>query len=126
MQLEKITKTIFGVEGEETFLDLSQKKLFCFQEYVDKGIISKMLGSIMAGKEFPPVGVVKINDDTYSLTILINSETGGIDGGHHRAYAHFVAEEKLRCIIIPSKYQAFHKLQLTVRDMRFKDNNNLL
>lgn len=124
MSIEKKTKSLLGVEGEEIFLDLSRVELFCFQKCVDRSIVSNMLEGIMLKKEFSPVGVTKINEDTYSLTILTDQD-GYMDGGHHRAYSHYVAGEKLRCLLVPSKYRALHKPQITIRDIKIQNNSKL-
>jgi len=125
MSIEKKTKCLFGVEGEEIFLDLSRVELLCFQKCVDRSIVSNMLEGIMFKKEFSPVGVTKIDNNTYSLTILADPDSGFMDGGHHRAYAHYFAGEELRCLLVPSKYRALHKPQITVRDIKIQNNSKL-
>ena len=108
------------VHGEEIMLDLRVATLLGFHKVVDKKEIESMLEAIAKNIIFPPVRIIKIGQNNYSMAFLINPEDGKPDGGHHRAFAHYQADKPLRCEVVPVRYRAVHAT-IPIQDMVYRE-----
>jgi uncharacterized ParB-like nuclease family protein len=110
---------ISEIEGEERMLDLKKINLIGFHKGVDKEKVLSMLEAIAHNAQFPPVKVVEINEENYSMCFLVDDETMKPDGGHHRAYAHYLADKKLKVKIVSRKY--IHNIGINIREMTWRE-----
>lgn len=108
------------VHGEEVFLDLNKVRILGFHKGVDKKDVESLIEAISKDAVFPPVKVVRSGEKIFSLAFLIDSETGKPDGGHHRAYAHYLAGKKLRCEIVPFCYLA-QNAKIAIQDLVYRE-----
>lgn len=118
MMLEDFTG-VSEVKGIEAFLNLKVDNLIGFHKKVEEEKIKEMVELLKKGHSFPPVKVVKLMEHVYHMAFLIDEKTGHPDGGHHRAYAHFVAEKPLNVEIIDKKYM-FPYPYTNIRNLMFR------
>jgi hypothetical protein len=77
-----------------------------------------MLRSIEQEKLFKPVNLVQFSRNIYFMAFLIDDEQGKPDGGHHRAYAHYLANKPLSCRIVNPKW--IRRGTIDIRDLIYK------
>jgi hypothetical protein len=97
--------TTDDVNGIETSLDLYKNELFGFQYLVSPRKVDDFCKLIRAGVDVPRVCVTTTNNQSYHIAFLIDSKTGRPDGGHHRAYSHFLEKKPLQVKIVSLRYQ---------------------
>jgi len=92
---------------DEFYLDLNKVTLFGWEPFKNYDYVSDMIDSIEEGKNFFPVPVGKINENTYSLVWGVKDRKYNLlaDGGHNRALAHYITSVPLKCELYP-----FHPL----------------
>lgn len=106
-----------GLE-EIIYLDLNRVNLWCFERYKEAYTVDSMVRGIELGDDFPPVLVYRIDDWNYELT---NTQVGENNlGGHYRAIAHYIANQKLKCMITSSKPEV--QVKYLVKDIILYDN----
>jgi len=88
---------------KEINLDLNKVELRVFEREVYDVIVDNMIKDIEVGNEFPPVPVYRIGENCYCLTPGLRDERGFVEGGHHRAVAHYIANKPLRCRLVYGK-----------------------
>lgn len=81
------------------FLDLDEVVLYGFQRDIETEHLTSILKGVDREDIFPPVYVRRVNPELYILDINANNSEGGMDGGHHRSYAHFLRGKPLRAIV---------------------------
>ena len=91
---------------EFVYLDLNEVDLFGWESQKSDLVIDSIIKGIEAGDDFPHVPVYRINDKCYSLIRDIDYETGTIEGGHHRAVGHYIANKPLKCSIYSNKIRS--------------------
>lgn len=79
--------------GVEVYLDLGEIILICWEKRKSDKLVEAIQRGIEAKDIFPAVKVHKINSTLYQLVY-------GNDGGHTRAFGHYIANHPLRCKII--------------------------
>ncbi len=87
---------------EELFLDLHKVELYGWEKYKSKNLVYSLLEGIEQGDNFPPVSVVSARDFYYLDQLIFDrrfSQGKVLDGGHTRAYAHYILKKPLRCSI---------------------------
>ena len=100
------------VSGIEIELNLRNHVVYGFQVGVYKTNVDDIRGKIRKGQKFERVNLTQEGDNFY-FTFLVDDKTGRIDGGHHRAYAHFLEGRVLPVRIIDGKYRAiFSKFRI--------------
>jgi hypothetical protein len=85
---------------EEIFyLDLHKNQLFGFQPWAQEKHIEDILEGISLGGNFPAVPVYRTLDGKFYLALDKRREDkpSVVDGGHHRAIAHYQARKPLKC-----------------------------
>lgn len=85
--------------GEIVYLNLNSITLWGWERRKSLSSIEKMIRSIYAGIDFPAVPIKKLNNDEYSLVIYW-PDVEEIDGGHHRAIAHYKSNVPLKCELV--------------------------
>lgn len=106
------------VSGIEYELDFFRDNLYGFQRGVFRESIENIRQKIREGKILPSVNVILQNNNFY-MAYLIEDETGKPDGGHHRAYAHYIEGKVLPARIIDKKYMAFNS-RINIKDIIVK------
>jgi len=91
------------MESKQFYLDLNKVTLLGWEPVKFYDTISDLVDSIEEGKEFLSVPVRKIDDSTYSLVYGVKDRKHKfmIDGGHHRALAHYIINVPLKCELHP-------------------------
>lgn len=107
VMIEGNYRKVSQVSGIKYSLDFSIEDLHGFQRVVFKGNIENIRQKIREGQILPSVNVIRQNNNFY-MAYLIEDETGKPDGGHHRAYAHYIEGKVLPVRIIDEKYIAFN------------------
>lgn len=107
------------VEGVEKLLCLETQNLYGFHRGVDKNKISTFQSLISKGFQLPIVPVVEDKGDFYMALLL--DEIGKIDGGHHRAYSHYLKGEPL--YVLKIHYEHINPSSvINIRDIEYRDN----
>lgn len=106
------------VSGIEYALDFSRDNLYGFQRGVFRENIEDIRQKIHKGLIPPSVKVIRQNNNFY-MAYLIEDETGKPDGGHHRAYAHYLEGKFLPVSIIDPKYIAFNS-RINIKEIIMK------
>lgn len=107
------------VSGIETELDLHKVKLYGFQRKVVRQSVEDIQRRIRNKENLPRVCVIAQNPTEYYMACLFEDGTGRIDGGHHRAYAHFIQFEPLPVKIVNARYIA-HPPWILVSDIKLE------
>jgi hypothetical protein len=84
--------------SNETYLDLRIVTLYGWEQYKSDKVILEIQDSILNGNDFNAVKVEMIDETTFQIA-KEKLNNNRLDGGHHRAYAHYLANKKLKCII---------------------------
>lgn len=85
---------------EEIFLDLHKVPLYGWEKQKSRERIDRFVHGLQEGEVFPPVFVWKIRNQGYNLDKRRADPLRKlIDGGHHRAIAHYLTQKVLRAII---------------------------
>ena len=94
--------------GDIIFLNLDEVDLFGTEGRKRVSKVAQYVRDIEKGDNFPPVFVVKVDDNKYLLSgykFYSKTNTGDRDykklnyGGHYRALAHYIAGIPLKCMI---------------------------
>jgi hypothetical protein len=105
------------VSGIETELDLYKVRLYGFQKGVFRKNVEDIRERIKAGEMFQRVNVIQQSDSEFYMAFLINDEDGKPDGGHHRAYAHYL-ENKVLPVRIVEKQYICHPSWILINDIK--------
>ena len=87
----------------EVYLDLHEVDLYGWEKRKSAEKIKEMLEGIANGSVFPAVPVFETTFGVLLLDPKVKFQNGFLDGGHHRAVAHYIAQVPLRCDINPAK-----------------------
>ena len=91
------------------YLDLDEYDLLGWEgDKLSDKVVSSIVEGISEEDEFPAVPVIKVNDLTYCLCNKTRSMPNGklsilVDGGHHRAYGHYISNKPLKCYMSDTK-----------------------
>lgn len=88
------------------FLDWKKSSLFGFQEEVCDLLVDSIIKGIKQGDDFPAVPVARSASDPEKFYLARKayvdySSGSSIDGGHHRAVAHYIEQHPLKCKVMP-------------------------
>ena len=106
-------------KGPEFLLYWDKVRLWGFQRTVEEEVIKSMRKFIQSGGLFPPVPVTTLTGHIYLMAFLIDDEQGKPDGGHHRAYSHYIEKKPLLCRLVDQNYTAYNST-VDVKDIVFK------
>ncbi len=82
------------------FIDLNKVDLIGWERIKSIEVIDYLVQRIYAGDEFPPVPVSQVDDTTFHLySYLAIRKNELVDGGHHRAVAHYIAGKPLKVVL---------------------------
>lgn len=107
------------VSGIETELDLRTILLYGFQRGVFRKNVEDIQRKIRLDEKFQRVNVVRVRSEFY-MAFLINDNDGKPDGGHHRAYAHYLENKALSVKIVDEKYIC-HPPLILINDMKLRE-----
>jgi hypothetical protein len=103
---------------EEIFyLDLHKNELYGWEPLKNKERIDSIVDGIRKNDNFPAVPVHRTIDNQFFLSKNILLESGLIDGGHHRAVAHYITRKPLKCKLIDGQPRA-KEYYLLIRDIQ--------
>jgi hypothetical protein len=85
---------------EEARLDLREVTLYGWESHQSRRKIRRYVKALEAGAVFPAVAVELVPEAGYFLVPRITNDMDRVDGGHHRALAHFIAD-----IPLPARVQ---------------------
>jgi hypothetical protein len=108
-------------------LDLRVVDLYGFEHRKNKEILESMIFGIENGDTFPPVPVKKISESVYWLSADIldkntYSNSTYLDGGHHRALAHYIVGEPLSCFLVDNAGPVDIKYRKKIQDLVLVSN----
>lgn len=106
-----------------SYLDLNVVELYCFQDTLETHSIDAIMRGIELGDDIPPVHVIKVSAGQYELTLNGTNDDENV-GGHHRAVAHYLANEPLPAIIESDHGLFCIHCRYFVGEITFYDNFN--
>jgi len=83
--------------GEIFYLNLRENDLYGWESKKNKFLVKSIIKGIKNGDEFPPVSVHKTITNRFFISKIKKLDNGVIDGGHHRAIAHYKMKKLLKC-----------------------------
>lgn len=105
------------MEEREFFLNWEKDTLQGWEYAKGSIVIASMIEGIKLGHKFPAVRVVKVGDNFYRLALGNEDSDGYDDGGHHRAVAHYITGEPLRCSLLNEEY-TISNISISAIEMR--------
>lgn len=114
---------ISQVSGIETEINLGKTKLYGFQRGVFRNGIEDIRRKIREEFQFPRVNVIASGGDFY-LAFLVDDRTWKPDGGHHRAYAHYLEQKPLSVRVVDRKYIACPPVWIPITDLILRDDSS--
>lgn len=106
----------------EVYLNLSKVDLFGWEEAKSDRVIDSIIEGIQQSDTFPAVDIYEISPNEYEIAKI--PKTGIIDGGHHRALGHFIANTPLRCRILGKT--AKRTQPINIRDIVLVDDEDII
>ena len=99
--------------------------MYGWEKYKSDKVIDYLISRIEACDEFPAVCVEKIEDDVYYLSRSMYNglDTSNLNGGHHRAVAHYIANKPLKCIFIKKANRDIWRIN--IKDIIIHDDKSL-
>ncbi len=95
--------------ARKVMLDLRRVNLYGWEAVKNREVIAYFIAKIRKGAELPLVIVARRAGGAYELATF--------DGGHNRAYAHFVAGIPLPCIV-RSQEKGSTRNMVNIRDIQ--------
>lgn len=105
-------------DGNLFYLDLSSTPLYGFEREQNDLTLDALIKAIERNIVLPPVPVFEFEGNYYlSSSAKIQISFGGkylelLDGGHHRAVAHFIAKKPLLCKLVNEELDTLKRLPI--------------
>ena len=76
---------------ETQALDLQEVDLYGWEAWQSRRKVRQFVKALEAGAIFPAVAVESVAEAGYYLVPRVTNDLDRVDGGHHRAVAHYIA-----------------------------------